>query len=357
MAPWAEISGDETTITLSRHSYRRLVRRTNKLMRLADPLDANYDVLKDLREALLQPLNESIAFPGSTIMSDIVMRVFETAELADQIFAHLDVLELIALKVTSLDLSNVVQQSHVARRQMFLEPGQGPDFTMLDQRIEACMPGVPTWGLGDQSEAHGPYDMDHLFQSLQPATAEQMYFIVKFSARDLDPSRKTLPSSLRALHLCQPPIKDLKSRPACACFPTHAGRDTVVSSSSGFTIGELLDVACAQSVAHQMCPHASPTYHDSKGFVQTEFCYFAQLDSDTSHPPRIMHNRKSASKKSKKDLDNAKSARFGAYIEAKQKAANSGRSVPTFAKWQKGIKKTIRNAEEQKTEDRLSEWE
>ncbi|KAK6401731.1 hypothetical protein LTR95_019153, partial [Oleoguttula sp. CCFEE 5521] len=86
MAPRVEISGDETPITLSRHSYRRLVRRTNKLMRLADPLDANYDVLKDLREALLQPLTEIVTFPGSTITSDIVMRVFETAEIVDEIF-------------------------------------------------------------------------------------------------------------------------------------------------------------------------------------------------------------------------------------------------------------------------------
>ncbi|OQO10857.1 hypothetical protein B0A48_04158 [Cryoendolithus antarcticus] len=489
-------------------------------MRLADSLDANYDVLKDLREALLQPLTEIVAFPGSTITSDIVMREFETAELVVEIFAHLDALELIAFKVTSLIFGNqpvrssfpeavphendepealahgmlhedlglaaeicasslvgykiklpdnrhipgsairlqhhrrllhqtehlidsidsyvpeverllevhrmllqvpqstefkspspeevdavmrvfevaeladgifkhlgimdlitfqrtssriraVISGSDVAQRRMFLQP----DVATETSPCWTSASNAACWLLQDMTYPPPVVVDDSMDDEPSPTQPEQQLSLaIKVRHENLHDPQMHVPPSLRALYICQPPVMTLHIRPQCDCHTknhasrSHAPLGDTITSVKGITLGEILDVAHAHSVAHRLCPRASTDDHDSKGNVRVGFVLSAKLQLSASDPlVRLWKSRTDEQKRSKK-VTAAKKALFGAYTRAKvsgmleypfarpagrkmltkgpaAKKTDSSKPIPTFAEWQDSHMKTIADAE------------
>ena len=69
---------------------------------------------------------------------------------------------------------------------------------------------------------------------------------------------------VRSMLICQPPVTEMAVMPQC-CQPDYSdtrndlppsSEPTVVRSSTGWTIGELLDVAAATAKSHRLCPYA-----------------------------------------------------------------------------------------------------
>nr|OQO27306.1 hypothetical protein B0A51_04197 [Rachicladosporium sp. CCFEE 5018] len=295
---------------------------------------------------------------------DAATRVFEVPELADGIFAHLSVVDLVKLQQTNSRLLEIIEESDIAQRRMFLLPDPASSFTMLDQYLEHCVPEMPAWEVSEppwdshlRDQLTAPFDVIEVwppeFKSSGTELDGQLSFIVTFRAADLCGSRRQLPASLRAMYLCQPPVRTVKIRPLCRCQTNGMRRsrspeplDTMMSISC-CTLGEISDMVREYSKMHRLCPYADASDHDSQGNVRSDFVLTAKLQLGVDDPLNELWMSRLEKKKRSDKVDAAKEALFGAYARCKSSAASSEESkpTPTFLEWQEEHMKTIAAAE------------
>lgn len=80
--------------------------------------------------------------------------------------------------------------------------------------------------------------------------------------------QKDLGSRVRQTLICQPPLKSLTVKPSFCCSRRDPSqRPKRITSSTGLTIGDVVDEARKLLNKHRLCPHAWSIYHLEDGVV------------------------------------------------------------------------------------------
>ncbi|OQO01242.1 hypothetical protein B0A48_12795 [Cryoendolithus antarcticus] len=111
--------------------HTRLLHQTEHLIDTMDSYGPELERVLDIHRMLsnIPPPPEFHPVPEDE--PDAAMRVCEVSELADGIFMHLSVVDLIRLQRTDSRLLEIIGESDIAQRRMFLLPDPASSFTML----------------------------------------------------------------------------------------------------------------------------------------------------------------------------------------------------------------------------------
>ena len=270
------------------------------------------------------------------------MKVFNTTELVEEIFKHLDVMDLLRAQQVNKQMANVVQSSSMLRRLMFLTPSKSKHFRKLDLSGKAGAKFVKIETV--------PLDYEDT-TNLEAFKVQFMYRLPRLGSR------------ARMLQLCQPPIRSMEYRPTCCGYnsddedPEEDGLNVFgwrkVENQDGLTLGDLYDTAEKLMADHRLCVDARESlYDDDDGFVRPKIVFSGTVELEANDPLVLKKLARMAKIDAIEEACCERNAELEEYMDAKQNgkyarivrsihryiltcavAYNAGEAIPTLAEF------------------------
>ncbi|KAK5712323.1 hypothetical protein LTR15_011902 [Elasticomyces elasticus] len=142
--------------------------------------------------------------------------------------------------------------------------------------------------------------------------------------------------------ICQPPLLTIQAYTSCCAGPRfwrHRHGDdrppaSILTSTTGITVGDILDATAELQAKHRLCPDASPFNHHADGTVDVHVSFEAVVKAEEGDPFYVRERRRMVKEKEKKRERIERQGRIDAYAAAKRTARDEGRAIPTLAEFE-----------------------
>ncbi|KAF7185724.1 hypothetical protein HII31_12955 [Pseudocercospora fuligena] len=258
------------------------------------------------------PTDEVESQPAATgVNATAVARVLSTVELAEGIFCHLDMEDLLRVRCVSMKLHDLILSSPRLRRALFLDPGSLADVHQDDRRlITQLISSAYTRDTWMQKLVANPsaYLPESLIEDFDPSQVTFNPFFVKCCINDCSPlTQRRLPQIttkylytnpdffFRKMYITQPPLPIKTSTieiDSKACM-THCKdrmleehfdldwKPTHEALGKGMKLGELVDVLHER--VSSVCPYSKARVDSLSGFGMTFELAVAESETKTEH--------------------------------------------------------------------------
>ena len=275
----------------------------------------------------------------------VAMKTFGLPEIAERILLNLEPLDLLRIQQVNTTMLSTITQSPNLQRKLLLRPDPDAFFTPIDPIFAR------------------PFTTNVRFRRVDRTSEESKPVCVFFLDLEKPASLRSYDHGSRTQHMlvCQPPIFELEAHMLCGCSnairnaqetPDVVLGHEKLTSKSGFTLQELWDATKRLHQRHQLCPHAQPHLHDSKGFVDCPIRFEARLEVQDEDPRLVARQAWRTRQVELHEQDEQRDLRLGPYIAAKlacmcflctvlqkrelmcQTAYHSGQPLPTLAEFE-----------------------
>lgn len=258
--------------------------------------------------------------------------VFGTPELLEIILLHLHPRYVLVAQQVSKGFDASVSTSPKLQQHLGLRADPKTHFTTP---FASTYGGSSTLSVHARYGAFGYYSVaarNNILSGDKPARDKNAFEILaSFNTRCGLPR---LGERCRSMLICQPPVFEMEASVSCCSnrnlilaglqmqMQIHSPRPTdqpkPIRSTTGITVGDVLDATRVILQQHRACPHAQPHEHDAEGKVDSAPSFRAMLRLEDDDP--ALHAQQ-AFVQEMQDLntaDKARAAHLQAYISAKR---------------------------------------
>ncbi|KAK3655733.1 hypothetical protein LTR56_003382 [Elasticomyces elasticus] len=273
-------------------------------------------------------------------------KVFDITELAELIFTHLSIDDLLRMMRVDQTSRNTIQASPVLQRKLHLLPDTIAHLRLLPLRLFTHPRRIPR---------------------TQPITIRNGHICLLSAGQSEDPEeamrrsysevtvvfQKPLPrvgDRIRSMLIAQPPVYEMEMRTSC-CFTPFTDMDGdeqlpyAVSNHKGVTFGDLHDLAERTMAEHANCPFARPEQHTSDGKVRATVYFRAFARVRLDDPYVVSKFAEYITQVNRRGERGHTPSKLEKFCEKKRIAWAQGLPIPTFEEFSAaaaGTRKTLR---------------
>lgn len=297
----------EDALAISEHDGQRFLRAALE----------NVNNLDDVVTRHLNSLGDDPSIPTQN-SSAVVAKVFETAELAENIFSYLIVFDLLRVQQVNKYSKAIIESSSKLRKSMFLT-SKSSDFF---RQLPACEPTE----IGDYGSNGRLYAM---FTTRRAAYEWKEEKWIEVFARFSGYRQPRLGDRLRQMQISQPPIYTMHYSPRCCPseqddflseyeWEGERPRDVrTISNNDGLNVGDLCAAAAEIKMQHMFCVHAPIKFHDLDGIVRTSVAFQGSV--------RLRRDDPNKTRKDEEDMESEGQKAFNAVLEGYVQAKMDGK--------------------------------